>query len=103
MKVDGTVPGEFLQNEHASIPTRLLLVSLKQADGGRDFVVHEMLPKSRTAYLSYLSEGLGSSEHDVEVAIWQKRLDIVVEAEKVLFKFDSLFSVHVKKMVWDDQ
>jgi hypothetical protein len=103
MKVDGAVPGEFLQNEHAGIPTRLLLVPLQQADGGRHFVVHKMLPKCCAADLSYLSESLGCSKHDIEVAIRQKGLDIVVEAEKILFEFDGLFSVHVKEMIWDDQ
>jgi hypothetical protein len=99
MKVDWTIPGEFLQNEHASIPARLLLVPLQQADGSRHFVVHEMFPKSRAADFSNLSEGLGSGKHDIEVAIGQKRLDIIVEAKKVLFEFDCLFPVHVKEMV----
>jgi hypothetical protein len=71
MKVDWAISGEFLQNEHASIPTRFLLVSLQQADGGRHFVVHEVFSKSRAAYLSYLTKGLGRRKHDVEVAIGQ--------------------------------
>lgn len=99
MKVAGAVPGKFLQNEHAGIPTRFLLVPLQQADGSRHFVVHKMLPKCRAADLCYLSESLGRSKHDIEVAIRQKGLDIIVEAEKILFEFDSLFSVHVKEMV----
>ena len=103
MKVAGAVSGEFLQDKHAGIPTRLLLVSLQQVDGSRHFVVHKMLPECCAADLGYLSESLGCSKHDVEVAIRQKGLDIIVEAEKVLFEFNGLFSVHVKEMVWDDQ
>jgi len=102
MKVAGAIPGEFLQNEHAGIPTRLLLVPLQQVDGSRHFVVHKTLPKRCAADLSYLSQSLGRSKHDVEVAIGQKGLDIVVEAEKILFEFDGLFSIHVKEMVWGD-
>jgi|SRR6266436_201975 len=103
MKVDWTIPGEFLQNEHASIPARLLLVTLQQAYGSRHLVVHETFPESRAANLSNLPKGFGSSKHDVEVAIGQKRLDIIVEAKKVLFEFNCLFPVHVKKMVCDDK
>jgi len=103
MEVAGAIPGEFLQNEHTGIPTRLLLVPLQQADGSRHFVVHKVLPKCYAADLSYLSESLRRSKHDVEVAIRQKGLDIIVEAEKILFEFDGLFSVHVEEMVWDGQ
>lgn len=103
MKVDRTIPGEFLQNEHAGVSARLLLVPLQQAYGSRHFVVHEMFPKSRAANLSDLSEGLGGSKHDVEVAIRQKRLDIIVEAKEILFEFNRLFPVHVKEVVWDDK
>ena len=103
MKVDWTIPGEFLQNEHAGIPARFLLVTLQQTYGGRHLIVHEMFTKSSATDLSNLSKGLGSSKHDVEVAIRQKRLDIIVEAKKILFEFNCLFSVHVKKMVYDDK
>jgi hypothetical protein len=99
MKVDWTIPGKFLQNEHAGIPARFLFVPLQQADGSRHFVVHEMFPKSRASNFSNLSEGLGSSKHDIEVAIGQKRFDIIVEAKKVLFKFDCFFLVHVEEMI----
>src|SRR5713226_667010 len=103
MKVDWTIPGEFLQYEHAGIPAWLLFVALQQAYGSWNFVVHEMFPKSRSADLSNLAEGLGSSKHDVEVTIRQKRLDIIVKAKKILFEFNCLFPVHVKKMVYDDK
>src|SRR5882757_6274834 len=103
MNVDWTVSGQCLQNEHAGIATRLLFVSLQQANGSRYFVVHEMFPKCCATDLGYLSESLGSSEHDVEIVIRQKRLDIIVEAEKILFEFNCLFSIHIKEMVWDDQ
>jgi hypothetical protein len=103
MKVDWTITGEFLQNEHAGIPTRLLLVALQQTYGGRHLIVHEMFAKSSATDLSNLSEGLGRSKHDVEVAVGQKRLDIIVEAKKILFEFNCLFAVHVKKMVYDNE
>jgi hypothetical protein len=103
MKVDWTIPSEFLQNEHAGIPARLLLVALQQTYGSRHLIVHEMFTKSSAADLGNLSEGLGSSKHDVEVAIRQKRLDIIVEAKKILFEFNCLFPVHVQKMVYDDK
>jgi hypothetical protein len=103
MKVDWTIPSEFLQNEHAGIPARLLFVALQQTYGGRHLIVHEMFTKSSATDFSNLSEGLGSSKHDVEVAIRQKGLDIIVEAKKILFEFNCLFPVHVEKMVYEDK
>lgn len=99
MKVDRAVSGELFQDKHTGVPAGLLLVPLQQANGSRNFIVHEMLSKSCATNLRDLSECLGGSKHDVEVTVRQKRLDIIVEAEKIVLELDRLFAIDVKEVV----
>lgn len=98
LEVCRAVASEFLQDENPSMSTllRLLLrfVRLKQPYSGLDLHDHEEVSKGSAAYLRDMTQCLGRSEHDIDVRIWEKSLDIVVQPEKICLGINLSFNLH---------